>query len=537
MSWNKLPAELRLMVFRELAFLRDPVRPEERYDFVNYARVCKQWHARWTAESFHQIVLDQDRISDLDELTKKSPSLNRLIRQIYLRIKLPNYDCSVCQQEDDLEAKGRNNTVFTKAVVGLFTVISTWPQMIPKPHVPVSRALSLEISAYSPSDYQHGFKDFRLKNDYPICFDTDVYIGEGNGFAAEKQFLKMTKQEQHDDPVHGWANGTQSPVCLGTRKRLTETLSLDQGVQIPRARAVTTLIVRRQSYRPIETSSLRQMLRAVPKLALFTHEPWYNVTPELQMSFEREYRKLLNDMQKTNKKLQNIILFQNASKLLNPDVPDNGNGSSPSPKGKRLLGNHLARASRKLDTEVLSAAFLVDAYDFFHEFTARIPRECRDLLIWSNLREVNLTSRHLHDSEPLHMRQGMLCRAGHAAALMPNLEVLTLWNGGRGFSYIMQYLRFTSRTQGSLLALASTSDSVLNSDFSPEVLAVWQLVPRTLPEPNLAELQVVRHKHKKPKESFQSAYSTVWYLRWFQIAHDISIREMITEEKFRPREG
>ena len=95
---------------------------------------------------------------------------------------------------------------------------------------PVSeRGISLKISAFSPSDCNHGFRDFRLQDDYPIWFYCDMDTDQDWNWAAERERADQMKLERYHDPDHGWENGRQGPVNVGARKRITEKLTLWDG--------------------------------------------------------------------------------------------------------------------------------------------------------------------------------------------------------------------------------------------------------------------------------------------------------------------
>ncbi|KAK3370963.1 hypothetical protein B0T24DRAFT_303592 [Lasiosphaeria ovina] len=238
--------------------------------------------------------------------------------------------------------------------------------------------LSLEISAFSPSDYQHGFRDFRLQDGYPISFNFDAWADKHMDWPAKRE--RAEQLEQHHVPAHGWEKGRQGPVSLGARKRITEELTLrgennasGKDSQLPKVVAITAFTVRRQSYWGINTPSLEKILRKFLCLNYFIHEPWHNVTPEWQQLFESEHLKLIEALPKTSRKLRNLNLFQNSSKTLNPKIPTDGRGWRRGAETRRPLGRALAKTTRLLETEFVSAAFLVDAFDFFHEFRAALP--------------------------------------------------------------------------------------------------------------------------------------------------------------------
>jgi hypothetical protein len=54
-------------------------------------------------KNFQRIVLDQERISDLEQFMAKSANKKRqrYLKHLFLRVRLSEYDCTVCQLKED----------------------------------------------------------------------------------------------------------------------------------------------------------------------------------------------------------------------------------------------------------------------------------------------------------------------------------------------------------------------------------------------------------------------------------------------------
>lgn len=544
MVWHRLPTEIRFEILMFVVDLRAAqFRQEDRYAFAGYASVCQEWQWFFESLNFGRVILDQDRISDFEKFITRVPRRRATVAQIHLHVRLAEYDCSICQVEEDQEARKQNNIIFTRAVVDLLAVLSKWPRRIIKPRFTMQMlgGLSLEISAFSPSDYQHGFRDFRLQDDYPIDFIFDTWGDEDMDWMVERERAEQMKLEQHHDPDHGWENGRQNPVSLGARKRVTEKLTMWDGAVaggkhawIPKVRAITTFTVRRQSYRGIDCPSLKRILGAFPNLHYFIHEPWYNVTPERQQLFETEYLRLIRSLPKINTKLRKVLLFQDSSRTLNPEKPTDGRGWSRGARTRRPLGRALAKTTRLSDMDFFSAGFLIDAFDFFHEFHANLPQQPDEVPGWSSLKTLYLTSGRLNPHLASWKRQDVLSRAGRAAAQMPSLESMVLWNGGEGFCYIMRYIRFGIDREP-MLVLASNIDDVVQFDFSPQVLAVWRLVPKSAREPSHIDPHITINKIERLPATIRSFAYTVSLLagqKDLDIVHRVTAHQMIAEHRF-----
>lgn len=530
MSWEKLPGELRIgiysHIYRAHRFRR---RWKDRYIAVRYASVCREWQFYFEALTFNAIFLDQARISEFYKITKRVPRRRDLVKQIHLRVRLPEYDCSVCQKEEGPNAKERNNLVFTWAIRDLFVILSRWPRRKRKPEY-MEGGLTLDIGIHSQSDFRHGFRDFRLENDYPICFNYDAVPDSYAGLEVEhKRAIEILEKPYHD-PHHGWVRGRPHRVSFGARLRITEQLVL-RGY-IPTVWVITAFSLRRQFHRGIEVSSLATILKALPDLCYFIHEPWLNVTTERQLVFETEYRQLLRHLPIQNKRLRSIVLFQDHSRLLNPRHMRPMNRAMW-PSGDwlgRMLSRSLVETTRQADMEVVSAGFLIDAFEFFHEFRNNIPKQLNDSRVWNSLKRLYLTSDLLNPYCPSRTRQEVLVRAGRAAALMPNLERFVLWNCGKRFKYILLYFKWHSkfpwRPQLSLV-----SPREMHQDLSAEVLAVWQLVPKCAREPPGVKLCVLPFELPRREEWLEPRVYTMGLFsrEGLQIAHDVTMHEIMAE--------
>lgn len=86
----------------------------------------------------------------------------------------------------------------------------------------------------------------------------------------------------------------------------------------------------------------------------------------------------------------------------------------------------------------MSAAFLVDAEDFFADLWPANELNS-NVIPWENLRKLALTSRLLHPEIGRGKINKLLIAAGRAAAFMPKLEVMEIWNGGEGHACLFRY--------------------------------------------------------------------------------------------------
>jgi len=143
------------------------------------------------------------------------------------------------------------------------------------------------------------------------------------------------------------------------------------------------------------------------------------------------------------------------------------------------LGRALSNASRSL--EILSAAFLVGAEGFFSDFWPTKQLNS-NVIPWENLQKLALTSHLLS----LHVKRrkisNLMMAAGRAAAFMPRLEIMEIWNGGEGHASVFRYDNVTGQPQ---IIWASNWGGYKQWDY--DVVFCWANLPqhRRHPHANL----------------------------------------------------
>jgi len=212
------------------------------------AAVCKEWQAIVERKNFRRLTL---KTSCLEEFESMVIRKRDLIQYICWNIELPRYTCRSCQESESLSWTSRHNTIVGRAILKLFSVLSTWQP---------AGCLILELNAYSLSDSEHWFKNYH--------------------FGLEHEQVGDLVQQQEaatrwHDPKHGWVHGQQveappaiailrlfSPICWSLPKNL------------PEVHAVTGFVIRRQLRRPIFTPALRFLWEKLPRLDTIVYEPW-----------------------------------------------------------------------------------------------------------------------------------------------------------------------------------------------------------------------------------------------------------------------
>ncbi|RDL40524.1 uncharacterized protein BP5553_00503 [Venustampulla echinocandica] len=410
--WTRLPAEISLMILDMVAedYRFQPSEPRLR---AGYATICREWQPVFEQRNFQRLILDQNRICNLEKFTGKNKRRDYL-EHLFLRVRLDEYDCTVCQFKEDINTKNKNNNCFSRAVWRLLIILSKWSGFVPSVgrYGRRKKGLILELGAYSPSDCKHTFRDFHLEPNYPYLEPRDL---DEHG-EAYKQRAERLELESLNDPFHGWVDGKRDVngvISLEAKQRIIGTLQIKAKLRefarfdatFPKAEVVTGLLIRRQFYRKISAYSLSKLLReSFTCLEWLRHEGWHDIDTQQQAAFEKGLQQTL--------------------------APRTGRQAWACKSGS---GKALSKASRSLNN--LSAAFLVDARDFFADFWPpnhwsphASQNSNANVVPWENLRKLTLTSHLLHPTTKPAIFRKLLTAVGRAAAFMPKLEVLEIWN-------------------------------------------------------------------------------------------------------------
>ena len=236
--WASLPAYIRLLILEEIS-------GQKYRGWALCAAVCKEWQAIVEPKNFCQIVLQVSCLDGLEHLVVRQ---RPLVQYICLNIELPRYGCPTCQRNATMS--NRNSIIFRKAILRLYSILNTWQ--------PTGR-LILELSASSPSDSEHWFKNY--------CF--------GPGHEDTGDWTQEEKAIRWHDPKHGWINGQQikapdAPAIL----RLFSPLCLNMPKNIPEVRAVTGFVIRRRLRHELLPQVLKALWEKLPRLESIVYELW-----------------------------------------------------------------------------------------------------------------------------------------------------------------------------------------------------------------------------------------------------------------------
>ncbi|EFQ93346.1 hypothetical protein PTT_09316 [Pyrenophora teres f. teres 0-1] len=236
--WLSLPADIRLLVL-------DEVSGQKHGGWAQCAAVCKEWLAIFEPKNFSHLALQPSCLDELETLVVRQ---RRLVQHICLNIDLARYACPSCKRGATMSS--RRSTMFRRAILKLFSILSTWEP---------TGQLTLELSASSPSDSQHWFKNY--------CF--------GPGHEDTRDWTQQEKAIRWHDPKHGWVNGRQVKMPdLPAISRLFSPLCLNVPQNLPAVHAVTGFCIRRQLRHQLFPEVLKALWEKLPRLESIVHELW-----------------------------------------------------------------------------------------------------------------------------------------------------------------------------------------------------------------------------------------------------------------------
>lgn len=205
----------------------------------------------------------------------------KLVKHIWLTIELIPYTCPECTKSESGEIADYNNIIFKKMVQILFQTLSTWDKSTDLHR----EGLTLELSACSPSDSKHLFRD--------LNFDHDPYREPSKNFIVSPD-LKLSERK-FDDHWHLWRQGRRVPVSQDEENRLIHGIMRVQGLgfyfqlprddsdderpphsasyYLPKVDVVTSFLFRRQYYRYIHPDGLSQLFESLVGLEHIVYEP------------------------------------------------------------------------------------------------------------------------------------------------------------------------------------------------------------------------------------------------------------------------
>ncbi|KAK3298465.1 uncharacterized protein B0H64DRAFT_422345 [Chaetomium fimeti] len=410
-SWVSFPVEIRRMILEEVC-------QAKHRGWTSCAAVCKEWQFLIETRNFSQLKL---QTGCLDEFSRIMLDRRRrkFVRYISLNMELPRYGCDSCNKVEGASSRVSNCHLIGKATYKLFSILGTWR--------PTDGGLTLDLSAYSPSDSEHFFRNYPCGPDYgdPI------------------RHQQSAPTELWSDRKHGWVSGrrVRAPTAAATMRIFSPILPAIPKVT-PMVPVVTGLVIRRQFRRQISPGGLRALWDKLPRLQSLVYEPWsfWRNWERLQQRGTRLDRRvyatflLSYTLQDFPSHVRTLSIFEDFNQQFQSTLEANSayrTFLTTDPAAYRQLVQVLA--SKSCNLERLYISFMVEAQDFFDA--------CQQSYTWPCLQSLTLTSSLLTPDTPKEEIFTLLHNASLAALKMPQLETMALWLGRRGGASAVIYHR------------------------------------------------------------------------------------------------
>lgn len=378
---------------------------------------------------------------------------------------------------DKLADLRRNNTLFTKVVWKLLEILSNW-EKVDANH---DQKLTLELSAYSPSDFMHKLQlDAVDQDNYPYRAGTSAqkdYIARYNKDSGRLNINRYCSRLHDHNLLQRFGDDG-----LDFAKRPISRLDFDpfrvkfkpgqSQSHLPEVRMVSSFLLRRQHYRSLSNNALRRLVKeSFTSLRELRFERWRLADAISQETEDWQLGLTLVSPlgaggilgSKAPSPLETLSLFEDFSRYMHGTRQVN----DPRPSRLRLLA---WVANYAVNMKHFSVSFLSDAKD------------CLDLSghAFPKLQSIALTSQHWLEPTEKNTEK-LLLLAARAAERMPNLQIMEIWTCRDGHAAIFRYeATGTSESSASRLTWRCSWDSPQKPIVWSNVIAAWRHVASTV---------------------------------------------------------
>lgn len=241
MFWESLPVEIQTHILEDLVLHGDSGR---------YASICRAWQTIIEQRIFARLKVTRSRLAGFSDIGYRH---RHLVKYIWFSIEPSEHHCpSHCPHCGGVGIYNwhqvSSNTI-GKAIQDLVIQLSRWEP---------SGSLLLDISVKAPSGLMHSSSIIQYgppvisepKKDKIIqcshwLHDTDL---RGAGAYLFHKITNVSEPEPEPEP--------------------------EPGQEMPKARAVTSLLLRRQTRHPWKPEALEELLDLLPEVHEIHYEPW-----------------------------------------------------------------------------------------------------------------------------------------------------------------------------------------------------------------------------------------------------------------------
>ncbi|EJP70131.1 uncharacterized protein BBA_01000 [Beauveria bassiana ARSEF 2860] len=441
-SWHSVPFEIKESIMSHVFRGRGP--------FAALATVSQEWRDLVEPYIFSRITLTRCRLLDFERMTGRNRGY---VRHLWLSLELQPYACLQCvdsddEFEEDFEAdefasSPKDTKAIQKAFEVLFKVLSSWP--------PTGK-LVLDISAYSETDRQHGFKY--------LTFEPDWKGNDPAWHCRGRRLIQGASPHDRPTPCETWIPSFHElhKVFSDIHQRWPSE-EWRWRARLRNAPAVTTIMIRQQNRRRWNPEILQQLILNCPRLEEFYYEPWREWNNAVQEdSTDAAQNVLFRSLPSLLPSLRKLVVFENFSEIYAlTRFCDLDRSVHPQRR------DPLAKAS--LSLEEFSASFLRDARYFFANLD--------ESWSWPHLTRFAMTSKWLDEEEDPKQIEELLISAATAAKRMPSLRVMEIWNGGVYNAMVFRYELSPDYRSVTVLCRGTWLLQI-----SPDVQHMWNTVAR-----------------------------------------------------------
>lgn len=233
MCWDSLPVEIQIHILEALVLHQDSTR---------FASTCRAWQTIIEPRVFARLNVTRSRLAGFSDIGYRH---RHLVKYIWFSIEPSEHHCPDCGGLGIYNWHQVPTKTIRKAIQDLAIQLSTWEP---------SGSLLLDIGVKAPSALRHASST--------IQYGPDV-ISE-----PKKAKIIQCSNWLHDASLQDLA------AYLYNKTTNVSEPEPELSQKVPKARAVTSLLLRRQTRRPWKSEVLEELLDLLPEVHEIHYEPW-----------------------------------------------------------------------------------------------------------------------------------------------------------------------------------------------------------------------------------------------------------------------
>ena len=235
MFWDSLPAEIQVHILEALV-LHD--------DSAHYASICRAWQTVIERKNFAHLKVTRSRLAGFSDIGYRH---RHLVEHIWFSIEPSEQHCPHYGGVGLYNWYCVPTKTIRKAIQDLVIELSIWEP---------SGRLLLDISLKAPSALRHS--------------SSTIQYGPGVILEPKKARIIQCSHWLHDTSEYG-----QAAYLVNRSTEVSKPEPEPKPSQtMPKARAVTSLLLRRQTRRQWKSEVLEELLDLLLEVQKFHYEPW-----------------------------------------------------------------------------------------------------------------------------------------------------------------------------------------------------------------------------------------------------------------------